>query len=352
MLQTLASRDTWWSAPPQTPSGLPPTSSKRIIFIRHGESAWNEVFNRGFNVGFLFRYARAVFLETLVYATPYSYFCDTPLNAEGIDQARGLAAFLASESHDVAPVAAAAIACLRGDVGAVEKSIIVSSNLRRALSTVAIGLWRRLDRTGERIVINSMCQEISRNVDCMASAESGTIPHMEGPDCGDAARRMAHPARDGGAYVPEAIFDPAMNGGQKPLSERGVERLQAFAEWVFARPESTIIVGGHSLWFKAFFKVFLAAGQTHVGTARKVVNGGVVTFTLNMHHASANGSSDSGAAAGANSAGVDATTLCLDVAKSGRACQWTVGAAPPTYWIDAESIVTVVGGFEGAVAVE
>lgn len=63
-------------------------------------------------------------------------------------------------------------------------SIIISSNLRRALSTVAIGLKSRLQRTGERIVIHSTCQEISRNIDCMALSEAGAIPHMDGPDSG------------------------------------------------------------------------------------------------------------------------------------------------------------------------
>jgi len=34
-------------------------------------------------------------------------------------------------------------------------------------------------------------------------------------------------------------------------------RRQAFAEWAADRPESTIIVGGHSLWFRNFFTLFL-----------------------------------------------------------------------------------------------
>jgi len=305
MIQMVASQDSKWSQPADhTASELPKQYSKRIVFIRHGESAWNEVFNRGFNLGFISRIVRACFREARIFASPYSYFFDTPLNVEGIDQALEIASFLEAAPGSSNPTVAEVISCLRGDTA--ENSLIVSSNLRRALSTVAIGLWRRLDRTGERIVINSMCQEISRNVDCMASAEPGTIPHMEGPDCGDAARRMAHPKRDGGAYAPEAIFNPSMNGGQKPLNERGVERLQAFADWAFTRPECTIIVGGHSLWFRNFFKAFLARSDEHVGKSQKMVNGGVVAFTLN------------------------------------------VGPSPvgPGYWIEPGSITTVHGGFE------
>jgi len=74
----------------------------------------------------------------------------------------------------------------------------------------------------------------------------------------------------------------------------------------FTRPESTIIVGGHSLWFRNFFKAFLARSDEHVGKSQKMVNGGVVAFTLN------------------------------------------VGPSPvgPGYWIEPGSITTVHGGFE------
>lgn len=40
-----------------------PASSKRIIFIRHGESDWNEVFNKGINPSFILRLANALFRE-------------------------------------------------------------------------------------------------------------------------------------------------------------------------------------------------------------------------------------------------------------------------------------------------
>ena len=43
-----------------------------------------------------------------------------------------------------------------------------------------------------------------------------------------------------------------------------------------------IIVGGHSLWFKEFFKAFLddEAAKTATAARRKIVNCGVVGFTL------------------------------------------------------------------------
>ena len=301
MIQMVASKDSQWKQPVDwTSSKIPKIGSKRIIFIRHGESVWNEVFNRGFNLGFPMRLLKAAIREATLFASPFSIFFDTPLNHEGLQQAKDLAKFLEAGVTSDNPAVADVISVLRGD--APQDSLIVSSNLRRALATVAIGLWRRLDKTREKILIHSACQEISRNVDCVASAAPGTTPHMEGPDSGEAPKLMAH----GPTYAADKIFDPAYNSGQKPLNERGIERLQYFAEWVFTRPEHTVIVGGHSLWFRNFFKAFLAANDNHPGKSCKMVNGGVVAFTLNI------GKTDNG----------------------------------HVHWIEPNSIVTVHGGFE------
>ncbi len=44
--------------------------------------------------------------------------------------------------------------------------------------------------------------------------------------------------------------------------------------------EEYIIVGGHSIWFRSFFKEFLPRDSTHVGKSKKVMNCGAVSFTL------------------------------------------------------------------------
>ena len=85
------------------------STSKRIIFIRHGESDWNDVFNKGFGPSFIFRLVGAIWRETLLMITNdsgkikiniiaiilsttfdcYIYpivFFDSPLNLEGIEQ--------------------------------------------------------------------------------------------------------------------------------------------------------------------------------------------------------------------------------------------------------------------------
>ncbi|CAM9428122.1 unnamed protein product, partial [Choristocarpus tenellus] len=61
---------------------------KRIIFIRHGESEWNEVFNRGYGPGFLIRLIKAIIKELMMLTTRDSVFFDSPLSDTGIRQVR------------------------------------------------------------------------------------------------------------------------------------------------------------------------------------------------------------------------------------------------------------------------
>jgi len=335
LITMVATRDTKWKLPQNVAAlNLQRRDAKRIIFIRHGESVWNEVFNRGLNIGLVGRLFKALKREISFLAKPYSVFLDTPLNSEGLQQALAIgeriekARHVSSNDKELDYI----LAVLRGEaivpqppVGvsasateaksaepthagnqvqpATNHSIIVSSNLRRALATVAIGLKHRLAATGEQILIHSACQEISRNIDCYASATAGAVPHMEGADCGDAAKLMTLP---GQTQYSKDIFNPAMNSGQKPLDETGLQRLQDFVEWCFSRPESTIIVAGHSLWFRSFFRVFYDHSKDHPGKDCKMVNGGVVSFTLNRGE------------------------------HNNKSC----------YWIEPETIKTIIGGFE------
>ena len=72
--------------------------------------------------------------------------------------------------------------------------------------------------------------------------------------------------------------------GNKPVRQQGIKRLEAFAEWAAAQPEDTIVIGGHSLFFREFFRAYLPTGATEglAGTARKrkIHNCGVVSFKL------------------------------------------------------------------------
>ena len=59
--------------------------------------------------------------------------------------------------------------------------------------------------------------------------------------------------------------------------------MHAFCEWASKRKENTIIIGGHSLWFRSFFRTFLpSSSKEHVAYRKKMVNCGVVSFTLHF----------------------------------------------------------------------
>ena len=75
-----------------------------------------------------------------------SVFVDSPLNGLGISQAAELQAWVESK---VGSKPGSPEAVLYGNGGKGD-SVVVSSNLRRALATGTIGLWHRLKRTQEK----------------------------------------------------------------------------------------------------------------------------------------------------------------------------------------------------------
>ena len=306
----------------------------RVIFIRHGESVWNYVFNRGFGPSFLLRListtlhelcalpihhaalapgARALARPTRTrtppvsvpqthaprprYLTPWedSAYLDSPLSSLGLEQCAALQQFLRNPCLDKR-VESDFAALTTGE----SYSLVVSSQLRRAACTAAIALSDRLQRSNEAVVLHSSCQEISRNFDTMALAPKGRAPQL------DRALELRAPAVN---------FDGSANQGNKSLRFRGLDRVQDFARWVSDRPETTIIVAGHSLWFRSFFQApppphalpppsrgpalpaagaalptprpatpqaFLPSELDHVCKKRKMVNCGVVGFTLQI----------------------------------------------------------------------
>lgn len=68
--------------------------------------------------------------------------------------------------------------------------------------------------------------------------------------------------------------------GNKPISSNGLLRMLEFCNYVFGQKEEVIITGGHSIWFRSFFRTFLPYENSHVSKTRKIVNGGTVSFTL------------------------------------------------------------------------
>lgn len=314
----------------------------RLIFIRHGESVrtannepctqiwqshmsrvrpvvwqvWNSVFNRRMGPSFLVRLARVMLRELFLLPWDDSAFVDSPLSPLGLEQCAALQAFLAKPCMD--PRAESDFAALTAGESS---SLLVSSQLRRAAATIAITLSDRLRRSREKVLLHSSCQEvracggrtrphlayarvpivlrmrairpasddslsacapliacatpplaptaapskISRNVDTFALVPKQQTPHLWLPDPANAPS-----------------FDGAANGGNKTLTTPGVKRLHDFARFAADRPEGSIIVGGHSLWFRSFFQLFLPPEAEHQSKKRKIVNCGVVGLTLQV----------------------------------------------------------------------
>ena len=153
--------------PKQRGNGVPVGNNiitKRIVFIRHGESTWNQVFNRGFGYRFPFRLFEGVLTEVVGLLSRSSFFFDAPLSDLGNLEAKKLRAFLTSKEDGPVGKDADALAGVKGT------SILVTSNLRRAAQTMAVAFWDRVAVTGEKIYVLSCLQEMARNVDTCALA--------------------------------------------------------------------------------------------------------------------------------------------------------------------------------------
>jgi hypothetical protein len=244
------------------------TASITIIFIRHGESDWNEIFNRGFGPSFPVRVIKGLLRELMLLTKVDSVFVDSPLSPLGYKQAVELRSYLKDEPSE------GLIAAVKKPGGNEMSSVIVSSNLRRAQETVAVALWDRIRISREPILIVPHLQEVSRNWDTMSIIKPATSPELP-------KLNRYLPLNETKSIPPcSQLFDGALNSGNKSLSGNGLIRMKGFAEWAFTRKEDVIIIGGHSLWFRLFFTTYLPLKSTHMAKKKKMVNGGMVGFKL------------------------------------------------------------------------
>nr|CCA15101.1 conserved hypothetical protein [Albugo laibachii Nc14] len=281
--------------------------SKRIIFVRHAESQWNVLFNRKESKAvFLFRLIQAVLREWLLFPMMDSIFLDSPLSKEGTEQARKLQckilatqrAFLSEGrgpqdvQHPTDEMNLKEEFCGRKDdqyllrflCCAIPKSIVVSSNLRRAINTAAITSASRLAVSGDRLHVLSCLQEIGENVDTLALSQAKCVvaPKIS------TRRRHGPPSsieemlrfRNETSNSHKTMFDSSENHGNKAILGCAYDRLKHFALWAIQRPESVIVVYGHSLWFQRFCQCYLPKDLDHPAKRSKLGNSGVVSFRL------------------------------------------------------------------------
>lgn len=263
----------------------------RVIFVRHGQSMWNSLFN-AFGLMWPVRVARALVTETmLLFTDPFdSTLIDSPLSERGKREADELASSVRASTTlvSISP----------------SSSVIVTSNLRRAMETALTGFAMRVRTTRERIVVDSSLCEGTNNIDSQTfSSEQGMLAPVRLGSVQD-VKQLAR------------VFDPAMNDGAKVIGEDVYARMDVFLQRLFGLPSCEnsntkgkdgsphlrqdalrigflpavsnpvgtttnadlreIIVVGHSVYFRNFFNRFLPANSTHVARQKKMENCGVV----------------------------------------------------------------------------
>jgi len=154
-------------------------------------------------------------------------------------------------------------------------SKILCSSLRRAVSTIAGAFKDRLARRGsEKILVLPSLQEISSNPDTLSITPAHTAIQASWIDKTCAICDFQS------TFINQV--DMSLHVGNKPIGTNGLKRMREFCNFVFSESvkENYVIVGGHSIWFRSFFRNFLPFKVDHVGKQKKVVNCGVVAFTL------------------------------------------------------------------------
>ena len=229
---------------------------KRIIFVRHAESVDNAAKQGG-----LFQKVSRIYNSVSE--------GDPLLSDSGIAQATKLQEWIETDQEDIQYEQVHNI--LSGN-SKNEKILTLTSNLVRAQQTAFIALRHRLETLpAERIRIISLLQEFSKQP-FSSNNRSTTKP-------GETVRSDAG--------LDEKFFDSFPSSGNVPEDKR----LDKFCKFLSSRPERTLIVVGHSIWFKNFWNTFLpkgeaaTAGGSLAATLRvhKLANAGVVSFDISVH---------------------------------------------------------------------
>lgn len=207
--------------------------------------------------------------------TACSWYFDSPLSHLGLQQVQELAAFLNNRNTiDDTLGLQQHVSILRADPNA-PRSKIISSNLRRAVSTLVGGFHDRLMRRPmDKILIVPSLQEISHNPDTLSITPSHT------PIQASWIERNSKICNFQDLFYGQV--DVSLHTGNKPINTNGLKRILEFCEFVFSGSiqEDFIIVGGHSIWFRTFFRLFLPYSVHHAAKTKKIVNGGIVVFEL------------------------------------------------------------------------
>ncbi|ETO09421.1 hypothetical protein RFI_27957 [Reticulomyxa filosa] len=247
---------------------------KRLILIRHGESTWNEIFNRRFDLSWPLRLFHAIARECLLFVTSDSVFADAPLSQYGMSQAKELQDYLfKGEMKDE----------LKNDLLLLKNApnkgaLLVSSPLRRCVETLSLALFPRLNNSREEIVLVSHLQEVTSNVDGMSLSGYCEFPplsitmRLHGPN--------KHQVKDWEEWLSSRL-NVSHKESFKPSFARADDRMRAFVSWVFSNNCSefdNVVLCGHSLWFRYFFEAYLPRNSIHTAKKNKIQNTGAIAL--------------------------------------------------------------------------
>lgn len=297
----------------------------RIVFIRHGESVWNRAFNRGLRVHGICGALKIFLWELCLLGDIDSMILDSPLSKEGAAQAARLHDWVARaddagdelilastgggmgvkgaegvlqskkeekrdarlENDSSAQRARAFVQELR-QLHEAGNLVFITSNLRRAISTIAIGFQSFFAMSGQKILVHSAFQEVTRNPDsiCLAPRGSGSYPSIFETE-------YFPPNVDIGSVYEDHV-EWQNNDGNKSITSRLESRIEKATSIIVAEISQggksqsatkprVAVVCGHSLWFRKFFEYYLPhswQGGKCAVSRRKISNCGIVQFDL------------------------------------------------------------------------
>jgi len=182
-----------------------------------------------------------------------------------------------------------------------QPAMLITSHLRRTILTLALSLKTRLllhhqiksnetqnnqqgDKNNqgkiketrsilhEEIVINSLCKEMSINVDSVSLTPVGQVPLLSTPDCNNALINWSNH----NIFQKDNNSNPISPEDSILLGERFIHNscslthyesrgastdisiLDNFTKWIFSQKNDNFIVCGHSSWFRNFYRNFIA----------------------------------------------------------------------------------------------
>lgn len=265
--------------PRLTPQNSEIVGTRTIYLLRHGESMWNYGVNRGLT-SLIPRWLYLLWWEFRLLLTRDSVFIDSPLSELGVSQSLEAKKFIDNLDRNSSDY----IALRCNDPQ--QSALLVSSNLRRAMSTVMIACNSRLSESAsDSVHVNSDLQEMTRNIDGISlSQKRHNTPVSTRESCDHSLCAFPHPI----SLSMETLYNRKVNGaankGNKTISSRFQVRLRNVCDWIFtasvcsSRP--SVLLAGHSLFFRQLLKDTLPDNFEHDVKSGKISNGGIVRIEM------------------------------------------------------------------------